>query len=415
MKTHCKQTRLVIFRVCFLGQDIVTPTPPQNQKFFSCGCLCCGVFPFFKNWTTHNPLVSSSNHVQCLLLSLPPCTIPSLPCIRRMPHSPFIFSSFFSHCRSSAEKKMCAAYFPYNENSTYPTGVNADFKRIKQSTLKRYIRYHDVNVREGATPDQLAIAVARHFEARLDCPPEDECIKSFCDFVTGDTPNDEVDSDVESSRGRSNSNSNNGGGGGGGGGGESKKRKRTHPKSTKDVANGMVNPGSEVAAKVKDTWIHARVVRWHQRTKRYEVEDADTESTTEKSDRYQVQPRNIIPLVVSATKCFCCLSKCRCLWSDGWWRGFSSCRLFSFCVVLFFFVPCTDTCVSYCRYPKWRKLLNREHVCWLCFPGRLPFMRGLWCQKDPNMNQEINTVYALMTTKKKVNLLRNEKFLDISL
>ena len=183
---------------------------------------------------------------------------------------------------------MSQQYFPYNENSTYPTEVNVDFKRIKQSTLKRYIRFHDVNVREGATPDQLAIAVAKHFESRLDCPPEGECIKSFCDFVTGDTPSEEVESDSDQ-RGSSSSSSNSSNG---------KKRKRSHAKSSKDIANGLVIPGSEVAAKVKDTWIHARVVRWHQRTKRYEVEDADTESATEKSDRYQVQPRHIIPLVV---------------------------------------------------------------------------------------------------------------------
>ena len=76
-------------------------------------------------------------------------------------------------------------FFPYNENQVYPSTVKADFKRIKQSTLKRYIRFHDVNVREGATPDQLAVAVARHFDARLDTPEEEETIKLFCDFVQG--------------------------------------------------------------------------------------------------------------------------------------------------------------------------------------------------------------------------------------
>ena len=171
------------------------------------------------------------------------------------------------------------SYFPYNENTTYPSKLNVDFKRLKQSTLKRYIRYHDVNVREGATPEQLAIAVARHFESRLECPPEKECLKSFCDFVTGGEA-EEVDSDDGEREERV----------------SGKKRKRA--KSAKDVLSGLVNPGSEVAAKVKDTWIHARVVRWQQRTKRYEVEDADTESADTKSDRYQVMPRNVIPLVV---------------------------------------------------------------------------------------------------------------------
>ena len=87
---------------------------------------------------------------------------------------------------------------------------------------------------------------------------------------------------------------------------QSQKRKHAHGLVAK-VAKGLVIPGSEVVAKVNDTWIHARVVRWHSRTKRYEVEDADikyevedagTESQTEKSDRYQVQPRHIISLVM---------------------------------------------------------------------------------------------------------------------
>ena len=66
----------------------------------------------------------------------------------------------------------------------------------------------------------------------------------------------------------------------------------------KDALNGIVHPGSEVTAKINDTWIHARVVRWHPSTERYEVEDADTTSTDATSDRYQVMAHDIIPLVV---------------------------------------------------------------------------------------------------------------------
>ena len=69
------------------------------------------------------------------------------------------------------------------------------------------------------------------------------------------------------------------------------------------LKNGTVNPGSEVAAKVNDLWIHARVVQWNQDTKCYEVEDADTEeSASVESDRYQVMPCNVIPLVVPRLK-----------------------------------------------------------------------------------------------------------------
>jgi histone deacetylase complex regulatory component SIN3 len=58
------------------------------------------------------------------------------------------------------------------------------------------------------------------------------------------------------------------------------------------LKNGTVNPGSEVAAKVNDSWIHARVVQWNQDTKCYEVEDAHT------AECYQVLPCNVIPLVM---------------------------------------------------------------------------------------------------------------------
>jgi SAGA-associated factor 29 len=208
-------------------------------------------------------------------------------------------------------------FFPYNENQVYPSTVTADFKRIKQSTLKRYIRFHDVNVREGATPDQLAVAVARHFDARLDTPEEQPTIKLFCDFVQGlagqdgsggDDSGSDSDGDAAAAGGGgSNSSASNAArssehasagshsnANAGTSANNSKKRKR----AAKEVAAGQCKPGAEVAAKVKETWIHARVVRYHQRNKRYEVEDADTETGGEKTDRYQVTPKHVIPLVV---------------------------------------------------------------------------------------------------------------------
>ena len=52
---------------------------------------------------------------------------------------------------------------------------------------------------------------------------------------------------------------------------------------------------AEVAAKVRETWIHARIIRF--RRNRVQVEDADTETGSEKTDRYHV-PTNVIPLVL---------------------------------------------------------------------------------------------------------------------
>ena len=148
-----------------------------------------------------------------------------------------------------------------------------------------------MNVREGATPDQLAVAVARHFDARLDTPEEEKTIKLFCDFVQGlddgGSGGDDSGSDSDDGSAPAKSNSK-------GSTKNSKKRKR----AAAEVAAGQCKPGAEVAAKVKETWIHARIVRFHQRNKRYEVEDADTETGSEKTDRYHVPTKNVIPLVL---------------------------------------------------------------------------------------------------------------------
>mmetsp|Transcript_325 Transcript_325/g.456 ORF Transcript_325/g.456 Transcript_325/m.456 type:complete len:303 (-) Transcript_325:181-1089(-) len=48
---------------------------------------------------------------------------------------------------------------------SYPRGVGLDFRRLAGLTLMGYIDHHGVLVRAEAPPSELAVAVARHFEA----------------------------------------------------------------------------------------------------------------------------------------------------------------------------------------------------------------------------------------------------------
>jgi SAGA-associated factor 29 len=48
---------------------------------------------------------------------------------------------------------------------SYPRGVGLDFKKLPGLTLMSYIDHHSVPVRNEAPPSEIAVAVARHFEA----------------------------------------------------------------------------------------------------------------------------------------------------------------------------------------------------------------------------------------------------------
>lgn len=52
-----------------------------------------------------------------------------------------------------------------SHSRSYPRGVGLDFKKLAGLTLMSYIDHHGVNVRNEAPPSELAVAVARHFEA----------------------------------------------------------------------------------------------------------------------------------------------------------------------------------------------------------------------------------------------------------
>jgi SAGA-associated factor 29 len=140
---------------------------------------------------------------------------------------------------------------------SYPRGVGIDFRKLSNCTLTAYIDHHGVSVRSGAPPSELAVGVARHFEA-LDVN-EDEVIGGFLARLSGN----EVDyvRDTADFHGIAPS---------------LLRRKRRRAKKA-------ARPGEQVAAKVTRTdengsWILASVQKFVADTETYDVQDEDDPS-----------------------------------------------------------------------------------------------------------------------------------------
>eukprot|EP00505_MAST-04D_sp_SCG-Rhode-Island_P003324 Stramenopile-MAST_4_protein_3324 len=173
--------------------------------------------------------------------------------------------------------------YPYHRNEGYPPQLMCDFRLVKVQSLKRYIRHYGINIRPDSTPLELAAAVAKHFKYDMDVSGsvagEKRAIDSFIEQVTSEIQarsglHDDSDMD-----------------------GRLAKRRKLAEKRPWAPEDGEIQPGAEVAAKVQGEWIHARIVRYVGRTKKYEIEDADTEST-DKSKRYHVLCRAVLPLII---------------------------------------------------------------------------------------------------------------------
>jgi len=140
---------------------------------------------------------------------------------------------------------------------SYPRGVGIDFRKLSNCTLTAYIDHHGVTVRNGAPPSELAVGVARHFEA-LDVD-EDEVIGGFLARLSGS----ELDyvRDTAEFNGLAPS---------------QLCRKRHRSKKA-------ARPGEQVAAKVTRTdengsWILASVQKFVAETETYDVQDEDDPS-----------------------------------------------------------------------------------------------------------------------------------------
>eukprot|EP00939_MAST-03C_sp_MAST-3C-sp1_P001107 g1107.t1 len=57
-------------------------------------------------------------------------------------------------------------FWPYHRNEKYPPKLKTNWRNVKVATLRRYIRFHNINVRHDCTPAEYSIAVARHFGSR---------------------------------------------------------------------------------------------------------------------------------------------------------------------------------------------------------------------------------------------------------
>lgn len=137
-------------------------------------------------------------------------------------------------------------------------GVGIDFRKLSNLTLMSYIDHHGVSVRAGAPPSELAVGVARHFEALLDVD-EDQVIGGFLSRLSGNESEyirqtAEFDGVAPSLI----------------------TRKRNRSKNA-------ARPGEQVAAKVTRTdengsWILASVQRFYADTETYDVQDEDDPS-----------------------------------------------------------------------------------------------------------------------------------------
>ena len=190
----------------------------------------------------------------------------------------------FNVPQNQAERKN-TVYYPYHRNEGYPRQMMSNFRLVKVATLKRYVRYYNVPVRPDSTPVELACAVAKHFKSELDVSGsvagEKKVIEHFVEQVTREQRGHGLGGDHDASVTDVNS----------------KKRKRTAEPMAWQLPDGEIQPGAEVAAKVNSEWIHARIVRYVARIKKYEIEDADAESQ-DKGKCYHVSTKYVLPLII---------------------------------------------------------------------------------------------------------------------
>ncbi|GKY91922.1 hypothetical protein MPSEU_000163800 [Mayamaea pseudoterrestris] len=146
------------------------------------------------------------------------------------------------------------------QSRAYPRGVCLDFRKLGGLSLLSYIDHHGVPVRSDAPLHELAVAVARHFEAAdVD---EEECIGGFLERLEkGPTAPTDYTFRTAYFDGRGPPVS-------------VRKRRRT---------KWAARPGEQVAAKVTRTdengsWILAVVQRYYADTDTYDVQDEDDTS-----------------------------------------------------------------------------------------------------------------------------------------
>jgi SAGA-associated factor 29 len=136
--------------------------------------------------------------------------------------------------------------FPYHKSDKYPKNIHVDFRKLDVSTLQSYIAHYNLAVRPDVGQDELAVAVARHFELEAKRPDEEETLNTFLgayDRAFGKALGYEAPS----------------------------KRSRT----ARGGGFGPAKEGEQVAAKDGAKWILAGVHKYYAEQDEYDVADED--------------------------------------------------------------------------------------------------------------------------------------------
>jgi len=108
------------------------------------------------------------------------------------------------------------AYYPSARTDKYPRALRVDFRKLRPGSLRRYLDAFELPPRPDATPAELAVAVARHFEHHLEVD-EDSALARFMNAARRLPPAAAV-GDGGAKRASRRAAADEGGGGGGGGG-----------------------------------------------------------------------------------------------------------------------------------------------------------------------------------------------------
>ena len=184
--------------------------------------------------------------------------------------------------------------------------TRVDFKSLRLRTLKKYVKVHDVAVKQFATPTELCDTVQSHFKTHI-MTHEEETLSTFLDKIAllrgidvsamrrqrlasiGEDSDDDSDSyDDSRSKARSRNKV------------SKRKASTVMEKSRKrkriEKEQPKVLVGRQVAANVDGNWILAKVVKYQSRMKIYEVEDVDEEELSKARKRHLVPAFSVLPL-----------------------------------------------------------------------------------------------------------------------
>jgi len=160
-----------------------------------------------------------------------------------------------------------AKKWPYHRSEKYPRSLSVDFRKLDEQTLTAYVGHYNIQVRPDLTKNELAVAVARHFEIEIKVVDDETTINEFLSSYDGaagkalgyEPPAKKTRVQVRSS-----------------------KPSRPMRRSVSDMF-GPAKPGEQVGVKLtkgeeSGSWILATVSRYDPGTDMFEVQDEDDDS-----------------------------------------------------------------------------------------------------------------------------------------